>query len=64
MSQPLVESLSDMIENLEEHLHLVKSSGLDFGHDQEQLAFSLEAQIFELGESINEAIKLSELENE
>ena len=53
-----------MIENLEEHLHLVKSSGLDFGHDQEQLAFSLEAQIFELGESINEAIKLSELENE
>jgi hypothetical protein len=63
MSQPLVESLSDMIENLEEQLHLIKSSGLDFGHDQEQLAFRLEGQIFELGESINEAIKLSELDD-
>lgn len=62
MSQALKHSLSDIIDESDALLHLVKSSGLDFNFDQEQIAFRIEAMIFELKESIDSAVKLSELE--
>jgi len=63
MSQALKQSLRDNIKALEEHLHNVSSSGLDFDFEQEQLSFQLEGLVFELGESIDKALKLAEIED-
>lgn len=60
MSQPLRQSLSDNISSLSELEHSVAASGLDFGFEQEQLSYQIEALISELEVSIDNAIKLLE----
>jgi hypothetical protein len=57
MSLPLVKSLQDNINRLITIQHTVKSSGFDLGFDQEQLSYQLEGLVFELGESVDTAIK-------
>jgi len=56
----LRQSIDESIQKLDELHHEVISSGLDFGFDQEQIAFQIEGLIFDLQESISSAIKLSE----
>ena len=62
MSQPLVKSLEDNITRLTEMQHTIRSSGYDLGFEQEQLSYQLEGLVYELGESIDTALKLAEIE--
>lgn len=57
MSQPLRQALSDNIAALSELLHTVAASGVDFGFEQEQLAYQIESLIGELDDSITTAVK-------
>jgi hypothetical protein len=63
MTDPLRASIQENIQDLEELRDLIIDSGLDFNFEQEQISFQIEGLVFELKESIQRAIKLSELED-
>lgn len=60
MSQPLRTSLGDTIFKLSEILHTVAASGLDFGFEQEQIAYQIESLTAELDDSITHATRMED----